>query len=78
MTDAELLDALQKLTETQFDEVQRLCVPANLRRHLASSRAPLAGTLFAAEVLYFSTEFEPEVILPTGLPAIRTSLPLTS
>ena len=42
MTDAELLDALQKLTETQFDEVQRLCVPANLRRHLASSRAPLA------------------------------------
>jgi CIC family chloride channel protein len=33
-------------------------------------RAPLAGTLFAAEVLYFSTEFEPEVILPTGLASV--------
>src|SRR6516225_7286422 len=27
-------------------------------------RAPLAGTLFAAEILYCSPEFEPEVILP--------------
>jgi CIC family chloride channel protein len=33
-------------------------------------RAPLAGTLFAAEVLYWSPEFEPEVILPTGLASV--------
>jgi CIC family chloride channel protein len=30
-------------------------------------RAPLAGALFAAEVLYFSPEFESEVIIPAGL-----------
>lgn len=30
-------------------------------------RAPLAGALFAAEVLYSSPEFEPEVILPAGI-----------
>ena len=29
-------------------------------------RAPLAGTIFAGEVLYSSTEFEPEVIIPAG------------
>ncbi len=33
-------------------------------------RAPLAGTLFAAEILYCSPEFEPEVILPTGLSSV--------
>jgi CIC family chloride channel protein len=33
-------------------------------------RAPLAGTLFAAEILYWSPEFEPEVILPTGLASV--------
>jgi chloride channel protein, CIC family len=33
-------------------------------------RAPLAGTIFAAEVLYSSTEFEPEVILPAGLASV--------
>ena len=33
-------------------------------------RAPLAGTLFAAEILYFSPEFESEVILPTGLASV--------
>ncbi len=33
-------------------------------------RAPLAGTLFAAEIMYFSPEFEPEVILPTGLASV--------
>ena len=33
-------------------------------------RAPLAGTLFAAEILYCSPEFEPEVILPTGLASV--------
>jgi CIC family chloride channel protein len=33
-------------------------------------RAPLAGTLFAAEIMYCSPEFEPEVILPTGLACV--------
>ncbi len=33
-------------------------------------RAPLAGTLFAAEILYNSPELEPEVILPTGLASV--------
>jgi CIC family chloride channel protein len=33
-------------------------------------RAPLAGALFAAEVLYWSPEFEPEVILPAGLASV--------
>lgn len=33
-------------------------------------RAPLAGTIFAAEVLYSSTEFEPEVIIPAGIASV--------
>jgi CIC family chloride channel protein len=33
-------------------------------------RAPLAGALFAAEVLYSSTEFESEVIIPAGLASV--------
>jgi CIC family chloride channel protein len=33
-------------------------------------RAPLAGALFAAEVLYRSPEFEAEVILPAGLASV--------
>jgi CIC family chloride channel protein len=33
-------------------------------------RAPLAGTIFAAEVLYGSTEFEPEVIIPAGIASV--------
>jgi chloride channel protein, CIC family len=33
-------------------------------------RAPLAGALFAAEVLYSSTEFERDVILPAGLASV--------
>ncbi len=33
-------------------------------------RAPLAGALFAAEVLYRSPEFEPEVILPACLASV--------
>jgi CIC family chloride channel protein len=33
-------------------------------------RAPLAGALFAAEVLYSSPEFEPEVIMPAGLASV--------
>jgi CIC family chloride channel protein len=33
-------------------------------------RAPLAGALFAAEVLYFSPDFESEVIIPAGLATV--------
>lgn len=33
-------------------------------------RAPLAGALFAAEIMYSSPEFEAEVILPTGLASV--------
>ncbi len=33
-------------------------------------RAPLAGSLFAAEVLYWSPEFEPEVIVPAGIASV--------
>ncbi len=33
-------------------------------------RAPVAGALFAAEVLYASPEFEPEVILPAALASV--------
>src|SRR5208283_2269803 len=33
-------------------------------------RAPLAGTIFAAEVLYSSTEFESEVIIPAGIASV--------
>ena len=33
-------------------------------------RAPLAGALFAAEVLYCSPEFEPEVIIPAGISSV--------
>src|SRR5205814_9697417 len=33
-------------------------------------RAPLAGALFAAEVLYRSPEFDSEVIIPAGLACV--------
>ncbi len=33
-------------------------------------RAPLAGALFASEVLYWSPEFEPEVIMPAGIASV--------
>jgi len=33
-------------------------------------RAPLAGTIFAAEVLYRSPEFESEVIIPAGIASV--------
>jgi CIC family chloride channel protein len=33
-------------------------------------RAPLAGAMFAAEVLYFSPDFESEVIIPAGLASV--------
>ncbi len=33
-------------------------------------RAPLAGTMFAAEVMYSSPEFESEVIIPAGIASV--------
>jgi CIC family chloride channel protein len=33
-------------------------------------RAPLAGALFAAEVLYWSPEFESEVLIPAGIASV--------
>ena len=39
-------------------------------RIAAIFRAPLAGSLFAAEVLYRSPEFEPEVIMPAALASV--------
>lgn len=50
---------------------RRVLLAAGLGAGVAAIfRAPLAGTLFAAEVLYFSPEFEPEVILPAGLASV--------
>lgn len=59
---------------------QRLAVPERERRILLAAgigagvgsifRAPLAGALFAAEVLYSDPEFESEVIIPAALATI--------
>lgn len=50
---------------------RRILVAAGMGAGVAAIfRAPLAGTLFAAEILYCSPEFEPEVILPTGLASV--------
>ena len=58
----------------------RLGLPENSRRVLLASgvgagvgsifRAPLAGALFAAEVLYSDPEFESDVIIPAALASI--------
>lgn len=39
----------------------------------AAFRTPLAGTLFAAEVLYRSEEFEPEVLIPAAVAAVTAA-----
>jgi len=50
---------------------RRILLAAGMGAGIAAIfRAPLAGTLFAAEILYFSPEFESEVILPTGLASV--------
>jgi CIC family chloride channel protein len=50
---------------------RRILLAAGMGAGIAAIfRAPLAGTLFAAEILYCSPEFEPEVILPTGLASV--------
>jgi CIC family chloride channel protein len=50
---------------------RRILLAAGMGAGIAAIfRAPLAGALFAAEVLYRSPEFEPEVILPAGLASV--------
>jgi chloride channel protein, CIC family len=47
-----------------------LCVAGMGAGIAAIFRAPLAGALFAAEVLYWSPEFEPEAIIPAGIASV--------
>jgi CIC family chloride channel protein len=56
-------------TSLRLGPVQcRILLAAGMGAGIAAIfRAPLAGALFAAEVLYSSPEFEPEVILPAGI-----------
>src|SRR5262249_31793253 len=50
---------------------RRILLAAGMGAGIAAIfRAPLAGALFAAEVLYRSPEFESEVILPAGLACV--------
>jgi CIC family chloride channel protein len=50
---------------------RRILVAAGMGAGIAAIfRTPLAGALFAAEVLYWSPEFEPEVIIPAGLACV--------
>lgn len=50
---------------------RRILMAAGMGAGIAAIfRAPLAGTMFAAEVLYRSPEFEPEVIIPAGIASV--------
>jgi chloride channel protein, CIC family len=50
---------------------RRILLAAGMGAGIAAIfRAPLAGALFAAEVLYSSSEFEPEVIIPAGIASV--------
>ncbi|HZU35257.1 MAG TPA: chloride channel protein, partial [Gemmataceae bacterium] len=62
-----LLGKLLRLGPTE----RRILVAAGMGAGIAAIfRAPLAGALFAAEVLYRSTEFEREVIIPAGVSSV--------
>lgn len=62
-----LLGRLLKLPVAE----RRMLLAAGMGAGIAAIfRAPLAGALFAAEVLYSSPEFEPEVILPAGVASV--------
>jgi CIC family chloride channel protein len=62
-----LLGNLLKLTAKD----RRILVAAGMGAGIAAIfRAPLAGALFAAEVLYSSPEFEPEVIMPAAIASV--------
>ena len=50
---------------------RRILMAAGMGAGIAAIfRAPLAGSLFAAEVLYRSPEFEPEVIMPAAIASV--------
>jgi chloride channel protein, CIC family len=50
---------------------RRILIAAGMGAGVAAIfRAPLAGAIFAAEVLYRSSEFESEVIIPAGLASV--------
>ncbi len=50
---------------------RRILLAAGMGAGIAAIfRAPLAGALFAAEVLYRSPEFEPEVIMPAAVASV--------
>ncbi len=62
--------ALAEMFHLQVGE-RRILMAAGLGAGIAAVfRAPLAGTLFAAEVLYRSPEFEREVIIPAGIASV--------
>ncbi|MCE9544309.1 MAG: chloride channel protein [Planctomycetia bacterium] len=62
-----LLATLLRLTTTE----RRILLAAGMGAGIAAIfRAPLAGALFAAEVLYSSPEFEPEVIMPAAISSV--------
>jgi CIC family chloride channel protein len=53
------------------DRERRIMMAAGIGAGVGSIfRAPLAGALFAAEVLYRDPEFESEVIIPSGISAV--------
>ncbi len=53
------------------DSERRIMMAAGMGAGIGSIfRAPLAGALFAAEVLYRDPEIEPEVIIPAGISSV--------
>lgn len=53
------------------DRERRIMMAAGVGAGIGSIfRAPLAGALFASEVLYRDPEFEPEVIFPAGIASV--------
>jgi len=61
------LATVLKLSERE----RRIMMAAGVGAGIGSIfRAPLAGALFAAEVLYRDPEFEPEVIIPAGISSV--------
>ncbi len=53
------------------DRERRIMMAAGVGAGIGSIfRAPLAGALFASEVLYRDPEFEPEVIIPSGIASV--------
>jgi CIC family chloride channel protein len=53
------------------DRERRIMLAAGIGAGVGSIfRAPLAGALFASEVLYRDPEFESEVIIPAGISSV--------